>query len=67
MKKIQCFLSEEKMGVIDSICEKNGYTRAELNRRALDLYLGYDSINSEELKQLLIYMIQNPKLGIKIT
>lgn len=39
MKKIECLVSDEKNRVIDEICEKEGYTRAEFNRRALELYL----------------------------
>ncbi len=39
MKKIECLISDEKSQQIDSICDKEGYTRAEFTRRALELYL----------------------------
>ena len=39
MKKIECHISDEKSKEIDKICDKEGYTRAEFNRRALELYL----------------------------
>ncbi len=39
MKKIECYISEEKSEQIDKVCDKEGYTRAEFNRRALELYL----------------------------
>jgi hypothetical protein len=39
MKKIECQISEEKSEFIDKICEKECYTRAEFNRRALELYI----------------------------
>lgn len=39
MKKIECQISEDKSVQIDEICDKEGYTRAEFNRRALELYL----------------------------
>lgn len=39
MKKIECQISDEKSYYIDKVCEKEGYTRAEFNRRALELYL----------------------------
>ena len=39
MKKIECMVSIEKSNIIDVICEKEGYTRAEFNRRALDSFL----------------------------
>ena len=40
MKKIECLISDPKMKLIDSICNENGYTYAEFNRRAIDFYLG---------------------------
>jgi uncharacterized protein (DUF1778 family) len=39
MKKIECHISDDKSEVIDKICEINGYTRAEFNRRLIDEYL----------------------------
>ncbi len=39
MKKIESYISDEKSKQIDEICNKEGYTRAEFNRRALELYL----------------------------
>jgi hypothetical protein len=39
MKKIECHISDEKSDEIDKICDKEGYTRAEFNRRALEAYL----------------------------
>lgn len=39
MKKIECHISEEKSQQIDKICEKECYTRAEFNRRALENHL----------------------------
>ena len=39
MKKIECHISDEKSAEIDKICDKEGYTRAEFNRRALENYL----------------------------
>jgi metal-responsive CopG/Arc/MetJ family transcriptional regulator len=39
MKKIECLISDEKSQEIDNICDKECYTRAELNRRALEAYL----------------------------
>lgn len=39
MKKIECHISDEKSKQIDKICDKEGYTRAEFNRRALELYI----------------------------
>ena len=39
MKKIECQISDEKSNLVDKICEEEGYTRAEFNRRALELYL----------------------------
>ena len=39
MKKIECHISDDKSKEIDKICDKEGYTRAEFNRRALELYL----------------------------
>lgn len=39
MKKIECQISDEKSGQIDNICEKEGYTRAEFARRALEALL----------------------------
>lgn len=44
MKKIECLISEEKMNIIDLICSKEGYTRAELNRRIIDIYINKPSI-----------------------
>lgn len=39
MKKIECFISDDKSKQIDQICNKEGYTKAEFTRRALELYL----------------------------
>lgn len=39
MKKIECYISDEKSENIDKICNKEGYTKAEFARRALELYL----------------------------
>jgi hypothetical protein len=39
MNKIECLISPQKMGHIDTICKENGYTRAEFTRRALETYL----------------------------
>ncbi len=39
MKKVECLITEEKSSIIDEFCEKEGYTRAELLRRIIDLYL----------------------------
>lgn len=39
MKKIECQISDEKAQIIDKICDKEGYTRAEFARRSLELYL----------------------------
>ena len=39
MKKIECHISDEKSQQIDKICDKEGYTRAEFNRRAVEAYL----------------------------
>ena len=46
MKKIECHISDEKSEEIDKICDKEGYTRAEFNRRALELYL--NSLNGKD-------------------
>jgi len=39
MKKIECLVSQEKAVEIDEVCDKEGYTRAEFTRRAIDHYL----------------------------
>lgn len=39
MKKIECLISDEKDELINKICDKECYTRAEFTRRALELYL----------------------------
>ena len=39
--KIECQISEEKSQFIDKICEKEKYTRAEFNRKAIEFYLEY--------------------------
>lgn len=39
MKKIECLLSDEKNKTIDTLCDKECYTRAEFNRRAIENYL----------------------------
>lgn len=39
MKKIECHISDDKSKEIDKICDNEGYTRAEFNRRALESYL----------------------------
>ena len=39
LKKIESFIPERKMLVVDYICKANGYTRAEFMRRALDDFL----------------------------
>ncbi len=39
MKKIESLISEEKMDKVDVVCEKEGYTRAEFMRRAIDNHL----------------------------
>jgi hypothetical protein len=39
MKKIECLISDEKNEFIDKVCDSEGYTRAEFNRRALELYI----------------------------
>jgi len=39
MKKIECQISEEKMNQVDTLCQRNGYTYAEFNRRAIDVFL----------------------------
>lgn len=39
MKKIECQISDEKSQQIEQICNKEGYTYAEFNRRALEYYL----------------------------
>ena len=50
MKKIECLISDKNMKLIEIICEQNGYTYAEFNRRAIDAYLGkLDVIESNNL------------------
>ena len=39
MKKIEFFVSDEKLKLVDKIRKKEQFTRAELMRRALDGYL----------------------------
>lgn len=39
MKKIEAFISDEKIKTLDKVCEKECYTRAEFLRRAIDEYL----------------------------
>lgn len=39
MKKIECLVSKEKDDFINAVCDKEGYTRAEFNRRAVELYI----------------------------
>ena len=44
MKKIECLISSEKMKIIDELCLQEGYTRAELNRRAIDGFLNKQDV-----------------------
>ncbi len=39
MKKIEFFVSDEKLKMVDKLRKKEQFTRAELMRRALDQYL----------------------------
>ncbi len=39
MKKIEFFVSDEKLKIVDKLRKKEQFTRAELMRRALDQYL----------------------------
>ena len=39
MKKIEFFVSDEKLKTVDKLRKKERFTRAELMRRALDGYL----------------------------
>lgn len=39
MKKIEFFVSDEKLKKVDEIRKKEQFTRAELMRRALDYYI----------------------------
>ncbi len=39
MKKIESYMSDDKFDDINKICEKEGYTKAEFNRRALEYFL----------------------------
>ena len=54
MKKIECHLSDENSQQIDEICDKEQYTRAEFNRKALEFYLwmskqGFDYYPKEQI------------------
>ncbi len=46
MKKIEFFVSDEKLKIVDKLRRKERFTRAELMRRALDGYI-------EKLNQVL--------------
>lgn len=48
MKKIECVIGAEKNAIIDGICEKESYTRAEFNRRAIDVFLNQHGVFSVE-------------------
>ncbi len=39
MKKIECQIADRIMKKIDDICDENGYTHAEFNRKAIEEYL----------------------------
>ncbi len=39
MKKLEFFVSDDRAALIDKICDKEGYTRAEFNRRAVEKYM----------------------------
>ncbi len=39
MKKIEFFVSDEKLKIVDKLRKKEQFTRAELMRRALDQFL----------------------------
>lgn len=39
MKKIEFFVSDEKLKIVDDLRKREKFTRAELMRRALDQYL----------------------------
>jgi metal-responsive CopG/Arc/MetJ family transcriptional regulator len=48
MKKIEFFVSDEKLKTVDKIRKKETFTRAELMRRALDLYIQLQTTKSAE-------------------
>ena len=39
MKKIEFYVSDEKLKIVENLRKKERFTRAELMRRALDQYL----------------------------
>ncbi len=39
MKKIEFYVSDEKLKIVDKLRKKEQFTRAELMRRALDAFL----------------------------
>lgn len=45
LKKIECFVPESKELIIQSICDRENYTRAEFIRRCIDKYI---ELNNKE-------------------
>lgn len=61
MKKIECMISDEKMKQIDEYCNKEGYTYAEFNRRAIDSMILHieNSISDLDMNAFILSKVIN--------